>query len=803
MARDNKKSRKSRVRVVSRHGTYRFQTGMVTADLLARGIPMQQAFPLAGQVRDRVSGRASITTEELAEVIDAVLDEAGWSGARGTSSLPDGGAGDDRGLLDRPMLARDFHATALSVGAVQALLDEVARQVEAEGLDVRDEAVLYPRIDRELEARFGEEAVRRYRLARWVRTADKPVIIFIGGATGTGKSTLATELAFRLGIRLATSTDMIRETMRAVLSPEVTPGLHAHSFRGLVEGGALLSDPRERVLAGFHQQAAQVAVGIRAVVRRAVREGQHLIIEGTHLLPPFQDYLPPGAAVHAAGFVMAVPDEARHLARFPRRARDQRLRDPAPYLDAFQSVRWIHDDLLAAAEDAEAVVLSSGPIDQTVNATLEYLSQVLGHQDEDRWLGLGVPRARPPEPGMRTLFIVLDGLSDEPCPQLEGRTPLAAAATPTLARLAGHGGQGLVRTRPAEGQLAQTGGALWRLLGQTSALPAPGRGLLEALGRGVPLPPGSVVFRGNLATVDDDGAVRDRRAGRIRHGVASLLAGLRDVRLDGGIRGSITPGHEHRVIVSLRGPGLSDAVTDTDPGRTERQPRVLRPRPLDDSPEAARAALALGQLLDIARRHLAGHPVNEERAASGLPVANAVLTRGAARVHHLAGARPRAERMAVVASCTTALGVARALGMQAVTDLRMTGNADTDIGAKLDVAAALMDDWSTVVVHLKAPDILAHDRDPVGKRDFIRRFDRALGDFLSARPALAERLRIVVTGDHGTSSRTGEHLPDDVPVLLATWAEDSDPAAFDEESAQHGALGLLTPDELAALLWAE
>ncbi len=799
----DKKSRKNRVRVESRHGSYRFQTGMVTADLLARGVPMKLAFPLAGEVRDRVSERRSITTDELAHVIAAVLDDAGWSGQVGERDLPAGGGGEDRALLDRPMLARDFNATALSVGAVQALLDEVARQLEAEGLDAADEAVLYPRIDHELQERWGDEAVRRYRLARWVRTADKPVVIFIGGATGTGKSTLATELAFRLGIRLASSTDMIRETMRAVLSPEVTPGLHAHSFRGLVEGGALLSDPRERVLAGFHQQAAQVAVGIRAVVRRAVREGQHLIIEGTHLLPPFQDYLPPGAAVHAAGFVMAVPDEARHLARFPRRARDQRLRDPAPYLDAFQSVRWIHDDLLGAAEDAEAVVLSSGPIDQTVNATLEYLGQALGQQDEDRWLGVGAPRPAPPEPGMRTLFVILDGLSDEACPVLGGRTPLSAANTPTLDRLAGNGGQGLVRTRAEDGRLAQTGGALWRLLGQGDISAPPGRGLLEALGRGVPLPPGSVVLRGNLATVDEGGALLDRRAGRIRHGVAALLAGLRDVRLDGGIRGSITPGHEHRVIVSLSGPGLSAAVADTDPGRSDPRPRLLRARPLDDSPEAARAALALAQLLDIAARHLAAHPINEERAASGLPVANAVITRGAARVRHLASARPRAGRMALVASCTTALGVARALGMQAVTDLRMTGNSDTDARAKLDVAGALLDDWATVVVHYKGPDILAHDCDAVGKRAFIERVDAALGAFLAEHGELADRLRVVVTGDHGTSSVTGEHLPDDVPVLLATWGDDSEVAAFDEATAEHGALGLLSTDELADLLWAE
>ncbi|NOY28201.1 MAG: hypothetical protein GXP62_20250 [Oligoflexia bacterium] len=800
-----KKDRKKRVRVVSRHGAYDFQTGIVTAELLSRGVPMKRAFPLARQVRDRVNDRGSITTDQLEEQIQAVLDDAGWvppvPEEADSPSLP------RSPLLDRVLLARDFNATPLSAGAISDLLAEVSRQIADGQLDAADDAVLQPLIEQVLLERWGSGPLARYRLARWVRTADRPVVIFIGGATGTGKSTLATDLAFRLGIRLASSTDMIRETMRAVLSPEVTPGLHAHSFRGLLEGGELLSDPRERVLAGFHQQAAQVAVGIRAVVRRAVREGQHLIIEGTHLLPPFQRYLPAGASVYSAGFVMAVPEPAQHLARFPRRARDQRLRDPAPYMDAYQSVRWIHDDLLGLAEDAESIVLASGPIDQTVSAALEYVSQTLAHQAEDRWMDPGgadeAENVVPPK--LRTLLIIFDGLSDEPNDALGGLTPLAAATAPTLHRLAGAGGQGLVQTCQPNGEVAHTDTALWGLLGGRQGMPVIGRGLFEAMGRGLALQPGSVVFRGNLATADQDGHVIDRRAGRIREGVTELLAGLRDVRLSGGMRGSITPGHEHRVVVVLSGAGLSERVSDTDPGRADPDPRLGRPRPLDDSPESARTAEALRELLDRAAHHLAASSVSQRRVAQGLPAVNCILTRGAARAGPLRAPHPLAGRMAMVASCTTALGVARALGLQAVTDLRMTGNLDTDIEAKLSTAAALLDEWHAVAVHFKATDVAAHDHDPLAKRDFIQRVDLALGRLLRERAARqldqAGGLRVVVTGDHGTSSITGDHLAAEVPVLLAPWQEDAEPQAFDEDSAHYGALGILSMRELADLLW--
>lgn len=800
MAKDSKK----RTQVVSEEGAYNFQTGMITADLVGRGVPMKQAIKLARRVRDRISRRKEISTDELVLQIEQVLDESGWEepveSSVGAGLVPEAPRNP---MLDGLVLARDFNATSLSAAAIGALLDEVSQEMEREGFEPGEGNELHQLIDRTMLKNYGAGQVRRYRLARWIRTADCPVVIFIGGATGTGKSTLATELAFRLSIRLATSTDMIRETMRAVLSPEVTPGLHDHSFRGLLEGGAVLSDPRERVLAGFHQQAAQVAVGIRAAVRRAVREGQHLIIEGTHLLPPFQSYLPPTGAVHAAGIVMAVPGEARHLARFPQRARKQRKRDPTPYMDAFQSVRWIHDDLLALAEDTEAVVLASGDMDQTVGATLEYLGQILAQQDEDRWLGVGVHQDVRAPSGIRTLFIILDGLADVPCKKLRGRTPLSAAKAPTLRMLAGNGGQGVIRTREPDGSPAQTHTALWRLLGAGESVPVVGRGLLEAMGRGVPVPTGGIVFRGNLATCTESGDILDRRAGRIRLGVSDLLSGLRDVRLSGGLRGSITPGHEHRVVVVLSGPGLSDRVSDTDPGRSDPSPRVQRPHPLDDGPEAARAAAALGELLEIAAAKLARHPANQWRVKQGLPVANCVITRGAARVQGFAPGDTRTGRAALVGSCTTALGVARALGMQAVTDLRMTGNLDTDVKAKLETAAALLEEWPTVVVHIKAPDIAAHDRDPVAKRSFIDEFDTALGQLLRERSDLADDLRIVVTGDHGTSSVTGEHLADDVPLLLATWSEDAEPTAFDEDSAHHGALGLLSMAELSELLWAE
>lgn len=799
-----KRTRKRRPTVVSRHGHYRFQTGMVTASLLERGLEMEVAFEASRLLRDRVAGMREIGTAELAAELDAVLVGMGHAPlAYAKPVAPTEHPLQVRGAtgvrpLERGLLVRDLFSAGVPVEVAAGLVEDMVRRLSGNPDGEIGEAELEEVASNLVEARFDVAHARRYRLTRWLRRSDKPVVILLGGATGTGKSTLAMELAFRLGIRIAISTDMIRETMRTVLSPEVVPGLHDHSFRGIVQVGQVLSDPRERVLAGFRQQASQVAVGIRAVVRRALRENTHLIIEGTHLLPPFEQYIPTDGNAYVAGLILGVPSEQRHLARFPERASRAPGRDAATYLDSFQAVRWIHDDLLQSAEDHEALVLTGEDTGSTATLAVEYLSQVLP---------IGGATTRAPDPSsqprddhlVRTLFIVLDGLADEPNPALGGRTPLAAAEKPWLNMLAGCGGQGQVDTTSTPGEAPGTDEGLRALLGWPAGADT-GRGLYEALGQGINVPPGAVVFRGNLATVSPDGSLIDRRAGRIRAGATDLLAGLRNLTLRNGLRASAYAGHEHRLVVMLQGDGLSAAVSDSDPGGAAAIQRPLEPHPLDDTPEAARTAEALREFLDHAAQALSAHPINHARIQQGQPAANCIITRGAAQVD--LPVRPSVRgRGAIVSACPAALGVARAAGVQGTFGATMTGNLDTDIDSKLSVAATLLQTHHFVVVHIKGTDIAAHDRRPAAKRDFIERFDRSLGQFLSRDDARG--LRVVVSADHGTSSITGNHLADPVPLLLATWDGPCDAGTFDEESAERGALGLLDSAELSQMLWAE
>lgn len=791
--------------VVSSQGRYRFQTGMITADLLRRGLRMAEAQEIARAVRDSVLGKKEIAVDKLGDRVDSLIEKHLGPEALEQSKLPEDApvplVETSRGIFpfSKGVILRHLDTSGLKLDDAAALVDRLDQWARSRSHEQLSEELVHAEVVSLLRAKHGKDYARRYRLTVLGQQSDKPIIILLGGATGVGKSTLAMELAYRLGLVWVVSTDMIRETMRTVISPELAPGLHDHSFRGIVDVGDVLNDPRERVLAGFHRQASQVRVGVRAVIDRAISENAHIIIEGTHLAPPFRQYLSDPTAAHLAGFVLAVPDETEHRTRFPKRARKQMKRKAQTYLDAFQSVRWVHDDLLRIAEDVEAVVLGNENLQDTLSGAIDFLSRELpvdAAEPPAAEVELG-----PTEPGLPTLLIIIDGLSDEPNPALGGKTPLAAADTPTLRRLAASGGQGQIATVANEGDHPATDAGILALLGDELDSDAKlGRGLFEAMGQGLPIPSGAVLFRGNLATVEPDGTIIDRRAGRIKAGVEDLLVGLREVPLHGGVVGRIFPGHEHRVVVMLQGPGLSAAVADTDPGDEASVRRVLDPRPTDNSPEASRSVDALRELLAIAAEKLRKHPLNAARIEQGLLPANAIITRGASMAADRRNKRAR-RRGVMISGCKTALGVARYIGMQTATSQQMTGNLDTDLSAKFATAGKLLEEMDFVTLHVKGTDIAAHDRRPLEKRDFISAIDKALGEFLRSRAELSGQLRIVVSADHGTSSLTGNHISNPVPLLLARWdPEADDEQDFDEESAAMGALGLLQCGELAELL---
>ena len=214
--------------------------------------------------------------------------------------------------------------------------------------------------------------------AKWqmVNRLDIPLVILLGGATGVGKSTIATMLASRLGITRVIPTDAIREVMRAAFTEDIYPTLHTSSFDAARLVRVPLPRSADPVIIGLREQVSAVAVGINALVQRAVAEGTDLIVEGAHVVPGFVDpkrYF--GEAV-VVPMVVTVDDEELHRSHFVLRAHEARNRPPERYLDFFDNIRNVQKYVRSLALQHGVPVVPSYNLDATLSQVIDL---VVGH----------------------------------------------------------------------------------------------------------------------------------------------------------------------------------------------------------------------------------------------------------------------------------------------------------------------------------------------------------------------------------------------------------------------------------------
>jgi 2,3-bisphosphoglycerate-independent phosphoglycerate mutase len=386
----------------------------------------------------------------------------------------------------------------------------------------------------------------------------------------------------------------------------------------------------------------------------------------------------------------------------------------------------------------------------------------------------------------KAVVVLVDGLGDLPIASLGGETPLEAAHTPLLNRLAASGSFGLVDPL-GRGQVPSTHSGTGVIFGiDADDTQKVKRGPVEASGAGRVLEPGDVAVRANFATLEPHGRgfrVLDRRAGRIISGTVELAAELAHTDLGDGITGGLQPTDQHRCVLVLSGPGLHPDISDTDPGDGADPPLLTECRPL--VPAAELTAAKINRFSRLAFERLRHHPVNRERIEAGLLPASGIITRGAGGCLALDNPiQARGIETAVIAGCNTIRGLARLIGFSTVSDPRFTADAQTDLGAKMSSAREALRDHELVYVHVKAPDLFSHDLQPQGKLEFLERLDESLA-ILLGEPAL-----IAVVADHSTDSNLGVHTADPVPALisdLSTALEPAeDPVNFGESACRRG-----------------
>jgi 2-phosphoglycerate kinase len=263
------------------------------------------------------------------------------------------------------LMARALMATG--VGAVAAY--ELARRIELDLDSSGVQATTLERIEElacELLGReAGGSAIQRLRRYSDFQELDLPIILLVGGATGTGKSTVATESAYRLGITRVTSTDFVRQTMRAFFSKEFMPSIHYSSF----EVGGRDADEPNPLLNGFLDQTRNVLVGVRAAIDRAMQEGWSMVLEGVHLVPGMFPASIEGALVVQC--VLAIEDQQEHASHFSTRGDADGARAPAKYLQHLGDIRTIQTHIVERARKHGVPVIENEGMQQAVTAVIE------------------------------------------------------------------------------------------------------------------------------------------------------------------------------------------------------------------------------------------------------------------------------------------------------------------------------------------------------------------------------------------------------------------------------------------------
>jgi 2-phosphoglycerate kinase len=275
--------------------------------------------------------------------------------------LPLGG---EHGLpYSRGLMARALMAVGVVPDRAYGLARRVGDDLASRGTDIVELDRLEEMAIEKLGEVEGREALRQLRRYHELRELDLPIVILVGGATGTGKSTVATEIAYRLGITRVTSTDFIRQTMRAFFSHEFMPSIHYSSF----EAALALPDADDPLVAGFLEQSRQVMVGVRASLDRALQEGWSMVLEGVHLVPGL---LPSLEGVLASACVLQISDETAHAQHFfSREAGEQR--PMAKYLDRFDEIRRMQGFIVERAEREDIAVIENESAERATRAVAE------------------------------------------------------------------------------------------------------------------------------------------------------------------------------------------------------------------------------------------------------------------------------------------------------------------------------------------------------------------------------------------------------------------------------------------------
>jgi 2,3-bisphosphoglycerate-independent phosphoglycerate mutase len=414
------------------------------------------------------------------------------------------------------------------------------------------------------------------------------------------------------------------------------------------------------------------------------------------------------------------------------------------------------------------------------------------------------------------LYVILDGLGDDPLDPLDGATPLEAARTPNLDRLAAAGRNGYVTT-VGEGIAPESDIAVFAILGYDPHEHHTGRGPIEAVGAGLEVADGDLAYRVNFATVEREGdgwSIVDRRVGRdlTSEQAAALAEDVQDKVRVGGATFEFRATVGHRGVLVLRADDgvLSAEVENSDPAygrqgtlgvaKESFDNAVVHVTPVaghEDDDSAHLAARLTNEWLRAAYEVLEASETNRARKTDGKLPGNFILTRDGG--DHLPDLVSFKEKFGPSFGCfvemPVELGIAKLTGMGVV-------EAPTDIppreqyAAWAELALEALGGYDGLYIHIKGPDVPAHDGDHEAKIESIEQIDESFfGPLLSSLDS--KRVLVAATADHSTSCSRKAHTDGPVPLLISGGGVSSDGVqTYSERAAREGAIGHLKGPEI-------
>jgi len=410
------------------------------------------------------------------------------------------------------------------------------------------------------------------------------------------------------------------------------------------------------------------------------------------------------------------------------------------------------------------------------------------------------------------IYVLLDGVGDLPHPDLDGKTPLQAANTPTLDKIASNGTIGEVIS-VGKGIAPESDIAVFNMLGyKFNHADYAGRGVIEAIGVGIDFKDGDLALRGNYSTLDDEEIIIDRRAGRhIEKEDADGVAKEIEEKIkfsSPDISVVVAPTIGHRVTVRIRKESqkLSSRITNTDPAYSNIGGmgvakavgdflKIEKCLPLEDTEDSKFTANLVNEFSEKSIEIMKNSQINKKRQDEDKKQLSCILLRDAGNKYP--DVIPINEKYGMNFSCIVdmpvELGISEVLKMKA-----FEAGGLTDYEEKARVAAKAMETQNSIYVHLKGPDEFGHDGDAIGKMKNIEEIDQRFFKTL-VENIDSSKVAIIISADHSTPCINKGHSDDPVPVLVSgDFIKNDGTTRMTEEQAKKGNIGLLQGAEVVS-----